>query len=369
MSAVQQPIGNSSLVARGGGGSVRGRWGGGFGVAGTCPENVETRRSEKASGRVREARVERKSQGSVVIRVGWEGEIAGGGPAQTNSPVLLSSMELSRSRKRFQFSLDSSRLTSPGGGGSRMLSLPSQRNLDSVRSTMGSDGRPSMSPGIDSSIGASCTSSGLVEIANIARLLRAGGATSSPGSGWQPRWTSPSSPSLGTSSASRGARALGQQSRLPRRRSAAMLGTFTRIFFLLWRRLADLASKPRRCAGPGSGRAGGTASGSRATSLPFLATLAGSRGGGGCCCCCCCCCSSVRFDSSGRWQPRSELALLLPLSPVAVGPTSMSDEGFERSMSEVRDSSESTMRSRPWAEIAEGRGRAIGGGGAARFFL
>ena len=65
-------------------------------------------------------------------------------------------------------------------------------------------------------------------------------------------------------------------------------------------------------------------------------------------------------------------AVVTPMSEFAFGRASlspMSDAGLEGSMSDVRDSSESTIRSSAWVEIADDRGLFAGGGGAVLFFL
>lgn len=50
--------------------------------------------------------------------------------------------------------------------------------------------------------------------------------------------------------------------------------------------------------------------------------------------------------------------------------TAMSDDGFDISISDVNDSSESSIRSSACVDIAVDNGRFIGGGaGAVRFFL
>jgi len=64
----------------------------------------------------------------------------------------------------------------------------------------------------------------------------------------------------------------------------------------------------------------------------------------------------------------SELALGQSTSELAFDGAPMSDGGFEGSMSDVNDSSESTMRSKACVEIADESGLGAGGGGAALFF-
>lgn len=67
--------------------------------------------------------------------------------------------------------------------------------------------------------------------------------------------------------------------------------------------------------------------------------------------------------------PMSELAFgRSSMSELALEEALMSEGGFEGSISDVKDSSESTMRSNPWVDIADDRGLVTGGGGAARFF-
>ena len=67
--------------------------------------------------------------------------------------------------------------------------------------------------------------------------------------------------------------------------------------------------------------------------------------------------------------PMSELAFgRSSMSEFALDGTLMSEGGLEGSMSDVRDSSESTMRSRAWVEMADDRGLVTGGGGATLFF-
>jgi hypothetical protein len=64
----------------------------------------------------------------------------------------------------------------------------------------------------------------------------------------------------------------------------------------------------------------------------------------------------------------SELALGQSMSELAFDGAPISDGGFEGSMSDVNDSSESTMRSKACVEIADESGLGAGGGGAALFF-
>ena len=94
------------------------------------------------------------------------------------------------------------------------------------------------------------------------------------------------------------------------------------------------------------------------------------------------------FDSNSAFEPSGlaksmledsfEPIVATPMSELAFGRSSISefalDEapisegGLEGSMSEVRDSSESTMRSSAWVEMADDRGLVTGGGGATLFF-
>lgn len=64
----------------------------------------------------------------------------------------------------------------------------------------------------------------------------------------------------------------------------------------------------------------------------------------------------------------SELALGQSMSELAFDGAPMSDGGFEGSISDVNDSSESTMRSNACVEIADESGLGVGGGGAILFF-
>lgn len=71
-------------------------------------------------------------------------------------------------------------------------------------------------------------------------------------------------------------------------------------------------------------------------------------------------------------MPMTELTLGQSMSELALDGVPMFDDGFEGSISDVNDSSESTMRSKACVEMADESGLdvedVVGGGGAALFF-